>query len=67
MKTPPCYKCQNHTAECHAACDDYASWQAAHKAAKLEDERRNAANVVIIENCVRIRDKKLIMRKKKGI
>ena len=67
MKRPPCYQCPRRTAECHAACEDYAAWNAAHKAAKLEEEKRNAGNVVIIENCIRVRDKKLLMQKKKGM
>lgn len=35
MTVSPCKDCQNHTAECHANCTEYANWRA-------EKDRENA-------------------------
>lgn len=56
--TNPCRNCQRRTAECHAACDDYAAWRKAHSAARERDAQQRAVDEVAIRNALRIRKKK---------
>lgn len=61
----PCYQCTRRNAECHAHCEDYAGWMKARKAAKDAERQKHEADVVLIENSIKIRNK-MLERKKKG-
>ena len=53
MRTAPCYKCPRRSAECHAACEDYAAWKADRQQYSDKIMARAETEYLIIDGAVR--------------
>ena len=54
----PCLDCPDRSAECHAHCERYAEWNAAHLAAKSKYIQRRAADDANISAIIKEREKR---------
>lgn len=67
MQVCPCFGCEDRKAGCHAGCDKYTGWKAAHDAEKDERYRRELPEIMTTTYKVNtaIRNKKRLRRDKK--
>ena len=64
MKKSPCYQCPNHSAECHAACENYAAWKAEHQRHREKLIAKAETDYLIIDGAVRTKIKNEKTRRK---
>lgn len=51
----PCYKCAEHSAECHAKCESYAGWRKDYEQAIKKDAGQRAVDQFIIGNTMKVK------------